>query len=407
MRVLVHDFSGHPFQIDLSRRLASRGHVISHVHCASYTSGKGRLESDERLQVTAIQSRQTFDRYSPLRRLFQELSYGIRFLAVARQFKPDVIISCNDPLGAKLVFGLWSQWNKIPWVFWLQDLYSVAMSRELQSRQAPFGRSMGRLLQRIEGWLLRSADAVVAITDDFMPMLQRWGVDLATCTVVENWAPIDEIPVRDSDNTWRSDASLGGEFVLMYSGTLGLKHDPDVLYALADQFAHDDLDVVVVSEGIGIDRLRELQSERRLPNLRLFPFQPYTVLPDVLGAADVLLVLLEPAAGQFSVPSKVLSCMCAGRPILAMMPAENLAARTIERTGSGKVIPPGDRAALFEMVTLLMRDESLRKSMGQKARAYAEITFQGETIADRFEAVLMGADASQRFDCRHEQIGPA
>ena len=63
----------------------------------------------------------------------------------------------------------------------------------------------------------------------------------------------------------------------------------------------------------------------------LLPFQPYEVLPEVLASADVLLAILEPEAGVFSVPSKVLSYHCAGRPILAAIPAENLAARIIER----------------------------------------------------------------------------
>ena len=45
LRVLIHDFAGHPFQIDLSRALARRGHTVQHVYCGSYTSGKGRLQA--------------------------------------------------------------------------------------------------------------------------------------------------------------------------------------------------------------------------------------------------------------------------------------------------------------------------------------------------------------------------
>ena len=41
--------------------------------------------------------------------------------------------------------------------------------------------------------------------------------------------------------------------------------------------------------------------------LTLLPFQPYADLPDVLGSGDILVVLLEQDAGEFSVPSKTLS----------------------------------------------------------------------------------------------------
>jgi len=40
----------------------------------------------------------------------------------------------------------------------------------------------------------------------------------------------------------------------------------------------------------------------------------------------VLLVVLDKSAGAFSVPSKTLSYLCAARPILGLMPDENLAA---------------------------------------------------------------------------------
>lgn len=55
LRILVHDFAGHPFQIDLSRALARRGHVVRHVYCESYTSGKGDLAAEEpNLSVVAV-----------------------------------------------------------------------------------------------------------------------------------------------------------------------------------------------------------------------------------------------------------------------------------------------------------------------------------------------------------------
>ena len=47
LRVLVHDFAGHPFQIDLSRALARRGHTVQHVYCGSYASGKGRFDAGD------------------------------------------------------------------------------------------------------------------------------------------------------------------------------------------------------------------------------------------------------------------------------------------------------------------------------------------------------------------------
>ena len=46
MRILLHDYSGHPFQVELSRELSRRGHDVTHSYCDAYTSGKGHLRTE-------------------------------------------------------------------------------------------------------------------------------------------------------------------------------------------------------------------------------------------------------------------------------------------------------------------------------------------------------------------------
>ena len=82
------------------------------------------------------------------------------------------------------------------------------------------------------------------------------------------------------------------------------------------------------------------------PNLVFLPLQPMDVFPDVLGAADVLVALLENDAGPFSVPSKVLSYLCAGRPILLSAPPSNLSVRLVEKAAAGLCVPAGNRPEL-------------------------------------------------------------
>lgn len=403
-RVLVHDFAGHPFQVDLSRHLARRGYDVLHVHCASYTSGKGRVDDEidltddatdtgtarrGRLRVVGLAAGREFARYSPARRVTQEVAYGRRFARLAAGFRPDVVISCNVPLFAHAVAARWCRRNEVPWVFWLQDLYSVAAGSEAAHRAGAVGRALARGLEGIERRLLRQATHVVPITADFHAQLDRWGVGADHTTVVENWAPLDDLPPRPRANAWRDEQGLGDRFVFLYSGTLGLKHRPELLYELARQHV-DDAEVVVVSEGRGEARLRGLLAERPLPNLRLLPFQPFDRYPEVLGAADVVVTLLEPTAGTYSVPSKVLSYLCAGRPILGAVPHANLAARTIGRADAGLVVDPSDEEAFLVAAKRLRNEPELRSRCGRAARLYAEATFDSNTITDRFVEIIDG-----------------
>lgn len=399
LRIVVHDFAGHPFQIDLSRALAARGHHVLHVYCDSYTSGKGRFEvgdDEPRLSVKALPAGRTFARYSPVRRFTQEIAYGRRFVELAEEFRPDVVLSCNVPLLTQRVSASWCQRHRVPWVFWVQDLYSVAVSAAAADRAGQAGQLIGQAFRNLERSLVRQAARVVPITEDFVPLLREWGVAARHTTVIENWAPIDDLPLRPRDNGWRREQGIADDrFVYLYTGTLGLKHRPELLFELAAQ-RRDDADVVVISEGMGETRLRELLAGRPLPNLRLLPFQPFERYPDILASADVLVALLEPSAGTFSVPSKVLSYLCAGRPLLGAIPTENLAARTIDRAGAGLVVPPTDAEGFLLAAKRLRSEPGLRAACGTRARAYAESTFDTAAITDRFLDVIDGALGRRR-----------
>jgi glycosyltransferase involved in cell wall biosynthesis len=245
--------------------------------------------------------------------------------------------------------------------------------------------------------MLRSSDAVVAISEDFSGLLiDDYGLDAASVSVIENWAGLDEIPVRPHSNDWAERNGLVDCRVVLYAGTLGMKHRPELLVELASSFlGRPEMRIVVASEGLGADWLLAQKAALGLDNLMVLGFQPYTDLPDMLGTADILTVVLESDAGVFSVPSKVLTYLCAGRPLLAALPSENLAARIISRCGAGVLVTSNDTAAFVKEAEALIEDDDLRYEMGRRARSYAEDTFDIERITDRFEAVFNGHHDSQ------------
>jgi glycosyltransferase involved in cell wall biosynthesis len=271
-------------------------------------------------------------------------------------------------------------------VFWQQDVISAAARRVLGSRSRLLGAAAQQTVEPLERRLLRRSDGIVIIAADFLPLLTRWGVDEGRVTVIENWAPIDELPAFPRDNAWAREHGLDGKAVFLYSGTLGFKHDPSLMLELAGWASRHEALVLVVSEGPGADWLAEHASPGDA--LRLLPYQPYERLPEVLASADVLVAVLEPDAGEFSVPSKVLTYLCAERPVLGALPADNLAARVIERSGAGIVVPPRDPRALVAAAEELLVDSGRRAELGRAARSYAETTFDLDRIADRFEEVL-------------------
>jgi colanic acid biosynthesis glycosyl transferase WcaI len=397
LHIVVHDYSGHPFQVQLSRELASQGHDVLHLYSESFQTPKGgvRLRADDppSFAVEGIRLEEPFSKYDhfALRRQ-QEIRYGKIAARRMDAFGPDVVISANTPLDAQQIIQAAVRERGGRFVFWLQDIYSLGIGNLLQKMNFPlapfFGHGIGQWYQRIEKELLRESDAVVMITEDFAPVLKRWGIDPARVHTIPNWAPCDELQPCPQDNPWSRSHGLAGKFVFLYSGTLGLKHSPAVLLDLAESMRDDpDVVVVVISEGTQAEWLQSQALLRGLTNVRGLPLQPYELMPEVLSTASVLLALLDEGAGEYSVPSKVLSCLCAGRPLLLSVPALNAGARVVWENSAGLVAPPGDSAAFIRAAMRLRHDPDLRQSCGANALAYARASFDIRPIARRFAAV--------------------
>ena len=397
MRILVHDFAGHPFQVQLSGELARRGHSVLHVYFADIPGPKGALEPLEdqpNLRIEAIHAKRKFEAYSYLQRLRVHAEYAGKVIAAIRAFQPDVVLSGNTPTDAQYILSKECQRGNIRFIHWVQDFYALALE-SLLSRK--FGVAAGKVFafpfHVLERKIFRTSDAVVYISNDFAAYANREKYRPQRSVVIENWACLADLPARPKENDWARENDLCEKFVFLYSGTMGLKHSPHTLLRLAERFrSYEDVRIVLVSQGIGRDVLERAKQQRQLDNLVLLDFQPYSELPEVLASADVLLASVEPDAGSFCVPSKILSYLCSGRAVLISVPPQNLAARIIAEADAGFVCDPEDEKDFIDRAVELYEKQDLCARMARNARRYAESSFDIDQIGNMFEALLSGGN---------------
>ena len=393
LKILVHDYAGYAFSVALSRELARRGNAVTHAYAAFSEAPRGvltrRVDDPVGLQIEGISIAGSFQKQRFFKRRFQEVEYGRLIAARVEQLQPDWVISGDTPTEPQAILQRRCRKLGIPFVSWVQDLYGVAVHKLLRERIPVLGALVGRYYMWLDRRVLRQSDRIILITDDFRPLVHEMGVLPDRVHVIENWAPLEELPLRPRVNPWSEKYALSDKFVFLYSGTLGMKHNPALLLELARSHQNDErVRVVVISEGLGADWLRQKKAELSVDNLLLLPYQPFEEMPDVLASSDVLVAILEPDAGVFSVPSKVLTYLCAGRPILAAIPPQNLAARIIAKAGAGVVEAPDEARAFLSAGKRLRGDRGWRRRAGRDARSYAESAFGIHGVADAFVRVL-------------------
>jgi len=395
MKILHHDFGRHAFPVQLSRALAARGHSVLHLYAGSNNTPMGNLNTGPGdppgFECRAIDTGREYRKYAYIQRWWQERAYAARLAQTIRAWQPDVVLECTGPTDGHRAALTASKQAGARYVYWLQDVNGVAAYNLLKKKVPVLGAAVGRYYINMERAVVRGSDNVVLISEDFAPIINGWGIPPEKCEVIPNWAPVEHLPVRGRVNEWGRGHGLADGFNFMYTGSLGLKHNPGLFVELARQLAGDPrVRIVVLSEGLGADWLRQAVGSENLTNLTVMGYASFEELPDVLASADVLVSVLQPDAGVFSVPSKVNTYLCAGRPLLLAVPAENLAARLVTGAGAGLAVAPSDVNGFVEAAKQLLASEELRSTCGRNARAYAESHFNIEHITDTFERILRG-----------------
>jgi colanic acid biosynthesis glycosyl transferase WcaI len=396
VRFLVNDFSGHPFQITLSRELARRGHDVLHLYFAdNLSTPKGNTEAGKLgsgiFAIEGLHVAVKFSKHSIRTRRKADIAYGRAVAEKILSFKPEIVISANMPLDAQDIAQKAAVKQGAMFIFWLQDVYSLAIRFVLKRKLGSLSGLIGAYYERLERALLKKSDRVICISPEFAKIATNWGVEPSRVFTIENWAALDEVTPMGKDNEWARAHGVDRKFCFMYSGTLGMKHRPELLLALARYLETiDNACLIVVAGGTGADWLRENGQAVRKDVLTLLPFQPYNKISEVMGASDVLIALLDSEAGAFAVPSKVLSYLCAGRPLIVAAPRENHAVAVVESASAGVVISPDGPEELVNAAKSLIENAELRARYASNARAYAIETFDIARITDRFFEVFSG-----------------
>ncbi len=383
-----------PFTTGLSEHLASQGHTVKVVTAFPYypewrtwKEYRGRITQKEvRRGVQIRRVRHFIPRRasSLIQRLLHDFSFTAAALAAGLVAGECDVIYCSCPPPAlALAAYVLSRIKNVPYVIKLTDLASDAALATGILQEG----MLVRCARAMERFVYRHAQAVVCLCEDFREKLAQSGIPADRLRLIPDWGDTEAIrPVR-SDGHFRNANRIAREkFVVLHTGNMGKKQDLlNVVRAATASTGDPNLSWVIVGEGEERALLERESKTSGLGNLLLLPLQPVETLCQMYAAADVLLLNQKAAVKDAVIPSKLLTYMASGQPILCAASSESVASRLIREAGCGVVVKPEDPSALVEGAIALRADASLRVEMGTNGRAYAERNYNKARVLDLYE----------------------
>jgi colanic acid biosynthesis glycosyl transferase WcaI len=403
MDILIYAYNYHPEPIgiaplmtELAEGLVQRGHQVrvvtgmpNYPQRQIYEGYRGKLYVTEERNGVKIQRCFVWVRPKPglVDRILLETSFvGTSFIQALNGKRPDVILLTVPPLPASVPATVFKWMQRAPVVLNLQDvLPEAAVVAGLLTNKA-----LIRVFESLERFSYRYANKIAAISDGFVDNLINKGVSPDKITLIPNWVDTDFIrPLDKQNNSFRQEQGLDGKFVVLYSGNIALTQGLETLIqAAALVLDQPDIAIVIVGEERALGALRDRRDEIGATNVKLLPFQPRERLPEMLSAANVGMVMQKKTVIAINMPSKIQVLLASGLPILASVPDAGTAAKAVQTSGGGWVVPPEDPEAIAQAIRQLKAAPDTLEKLSQQGRQYALDNYSFREALDRYEAIF-------------------
>ncbi len=367
----------------IAGRLAADGHEVTvystqpSYHAGVDKSAPARARLDGFTVVRAPARRE--EKRNPAVRAYNLVSYvaGLRRHILAHPDYDVVTASTFPPIAAAAVAAGAARRIGARFIYHCMDIHPEVSLFSGQLRPG----WLFRVLRNLDSRTCRRADALVVLSEDMAETLRhRPGNDRLRPHVINNFLLEDF-----------GEGETGGphlpadKFTVLFAGNIGNFQNLDTVITAARELTDiSELQFWFVGEGAAKERL--VQKAGLLLNRSVFflPHQRPGVAQRLMGEASINLVSLTPDIYRVAYPSKTLSIISRGAPILAVVEPESELGRMVASECVGYVADPTGPGA----IAAAARRAYDERGRGPELRANAErlhaARFAKDAILDRW-----------------------
>lgn len=302
-------------------------------------------------------------------RMIKYIFLTLRIFSKVKEIRTDVFYIYSTP---PFLGYLSKRLREIaPVLYNAQDLFpdSLIVAKKLSE-----SNPLVKFFRRRELCVYNESDAIVTISEDMKNHIISLGANESKVNVIQNWCDtvsVKPIPVEENILYQRYGISQT-KFTVLYAGDIGYHQRLNLFLDVAECINKDQNNIQFVFFGNGayVKTMKEAISQRKIANFYIFPLQPVNLISETYSLGHIDIVSLERGMTQIALPSKLWSVMSVARPVLALLDAESVVAKEIDKK-YGYVI---DGMTPHEVSQIIINCSSMKSKlvdMGIKAREHA------------------------------------
>ncbi len=373
--ILVNQVVGKLFyelSIDLAKKYSDGGILLSGEICERNL----KKEKESKLFYENLYS---YNRKTNLKRFYSWLRFACDITKYAFSLKKNdlILITSNPPISHFFLF-LIIKLKKLPFIILVYDLYpNILVSTNY------FGANNPLIL--IWKWLNKiiysQANKVITLSNNMSRLISKeFDIDIDEVGVIPPWVDINFIkPLQKSQNKYSSRFIGDKEFVVLYSGNMGITHDIESIVKAADELKEfSNILFLLIGGGEKFSFVQNYIKKNNLKNIRLFEYQTEEILPYTLSLADISIVSIGEAAEDLILPSKTFYYLAAGSSLIVIGNKGNELTTIISKYKIGYSVAPKSHEKLAKTILKSYRDENSLMNMKKNSRNLAINKFSKE-----------------------------
>lgn len=241
------------------------------------------------------------------------------------------------------------------------------------------------ILLNLDRWVCRQANPVIVLSEDMkQTLLDRAAGDHPKIQVINNFSlPSTETLPQSLPFNISAD-----KLTILFAGNIGRFQGLETaIEAMGQLSQHQSIELLIMGEGVAKADLID-QAKKNKANVRFVGHYPIAVAKSAMQQADIGFVSLRPGIYRYAYPSKTLTYLEQGCPLLVAVEPESTLSSVVTSENLGYAIPNGNPEALANQISDLANTKEKLVRLREIARQKAERICAPHIVLERWSNLL-------------------
>ena len=318
----------------------------------------------------------------PAIRVLNAIRLGVALLRQSLKTRPDIImISTVPPVLGGFFAALAARLVGARFVYHCMDIHP-----EIGKISGEFRNPLlFRFLRAIDSQTCKSASRVIVLSSDMEAAIRRRaGLDHCPISIINNFALPGESEGRDRA-PFNADASL---LTVLFAGNIGRFQSLGTVVRAMSRLQHrNDIRFILMGDGSEKQSLESLAEELGA-RLTFIGHQSSSAAKAAMAIADLGYISLEPDVYRYAYPSKAMTYLEQGCPLLVAMEPDSALAKLVINSRAGFTVEPENDQELAKLLESLAEDKSWRTEQRLSAKRTSDECFAKSPTLDKWSALV-------------------